>query len=307
MTSFWKNKKILIIGGTGFIGKNFIKTLSKLEATVIFSSRKNILVQGINSIKLDPTIENDFKQIKGSFDLIINCAALDGNGNFKKDNSEEILYANSKISLNILDFARRKNIKNVVMFSSAEIYSGLKKRKVKEIDLKNINFNYPNGYQFSKLILELLSNFYISKKSEMNIYLPRPSYVYGVGDKYIDEINTRLIPMLIHRIKNGQKIEFYGGKTRKINLINVDDLIDGVLKMVEHNKVGPMNITSSELLTVASIINEIALQCGKKANVAYIRTNLRPSFLLDNHDLLKIKADFKPFKEGISEVIKRTS
>lgn len=307
MNSFWKNKKVLIVGGTGFIGKNFVSKLAELQANVTFSSREKTISKNQSVLKLNPASIEDFEEINGEFDVLINCAALDGNGYFKKQFANDICDINSRISLNILNFAKKRNIKDVVLLSSAEVYSGTKKKKVEEDDLRSISLKHASGYQVAKLFLEMLSNFYSLNNSEMNIYLPRPSYVYGPGDKYIDAKNSRLIPLLINNIRNGEKITFFGGRSRKINLIYVEDLVEAILCMVEKKKTGPLNITSTELLSVSQLIQKISEVIGKKAKVTFEKTNLRPGFLMENAELLKIKDVFIPFEEGISKTIKKTS
>lgn len=307
MDSFWMNKKVLIVGGTGFIGKNFVSKLAKLDAKVTFTSRENKYLKTQTAIKLNTTLIEDFEDIKGSFDVLINCAALDGNGYFKKKFANDVCDANSRISLNILKFAKEKGINDVVLLSSAEVYSGIKKKKVIEEDLKLINLKVTSGYQVAKLFLEMISNFYSLNNPEMRIYLPRPSYVYGSGDKYIDEKNSRLVPMLINNIKNGERITFFGGRSRKINLIYVKDLVEAVLSMVEKKKVGAMNITSTEVLSVSKLIQKISEVIGKKPKITFEKTNLRPGFLMNNAKLLTIKDDFTPFEVGIFETIKKIS
>lgn len=307
MNSFWEKKKVLIIGGTGFVGKNFVAFLEKIGANVYYTSRTDQKKSTTNFFKLNPTELEDFAKIEVNFDVLINCAALDGNGFFKKQFSNEICDTNSRISLNVLNFAKRKKISDVVMFSSAEIYSDLKKKKIKEIDLKLDALNYSQGYRTSKIILEMLATFYSLNYPDMRIYLPRPSYVYGLGDKYIDDKNSRLIPLLIHNIQAKKQMTFFGGKTRRINLIYVEDLIDAVLKMIENKKVGPLNITSPELLNVAKIISHIAESLNQKPKIVFEKTNLRPGFLMNNEELMKIKADFTPFKDGIANTLKRIS
>lgn len=307
MQQFWKNKKVLIVGGTGFIGKNFVSRLTELDANVVFTSREKRFFKNKTVLRVNPALIEDFDIIDENFDVLINCAALDGNGYFKKQFANDVCDTNSRISLNILNFAKKRNIKDVVLLSSAEVYSGVKKKKVVEDDLKSLSLKYSSGYQVAKLFLEMLANFYSLNNPEMRIYLPRPSYVYGPGDKYIDSQNSRLIPLLINNIKNGEKITFFGGRSRKINLIYVKDLVEAILGMVENKKVGPMNITSTELISISKLIQRISDEIGKKAKVTFEKTNLRPGFLMNNAELLRIKDVFTPFKEGISETIKKTS
>jgi len=306
MENFWKNKRVIILGGNGFIGKNFVTALEKKQAKVYFTARKKKNTNKTNFIKLDPTRIEDFSQLKEKYDVLINCAALDGNGYFKSQFAVDVCDTNTRISLNVLKYAHKNKIADVVMFSSAEVYSDIKKHKVQEDDLKKVNLKINNGYKIAKLYLENITNLYAIKNQDMRFYLPRPSYVYGYGDKYIDEKNSRLIPMLIHNIKNNKKFSFFGGKSRKINLIYIEDLVSSVLLMIEKKKTGILNITSSELLSIFKIVNIIAEQLNKKAKISFERTNLRPGFLMNNDELLKIKHDFTTFKEGINQTLKRT-
>ena len=304
MNSFWKNKKVLLVGGTGFLGKNFLKELINHQIDFDFTSRQKKEIAGKTAIKLDPRQENDFKVLENKYDVLINCAALDGNGTFKKEHGNQVCEDNVRIASNILSFAQKKKIKDLVLFSSAEVYTGLGEKRLSENDLENLKINYNHGYRSAKAVLEILANFYAYQNPELNIYLARPSYVYGPGDRYRGEKNSRLLPLLVNHIKNGKKIMFYGGKTRKINLIYVKDLVNSILKLVEKGKTGPINLTASEVLTIEEIVKNIETGLKKRAKISYQISNLRPGFLLNNQRLLSVQKRFTPFSKGVLSLIK---
>lgn len=300
MNNFWQNKRVLVIGGSGFIGRHFVKHLNSLGAKLTATSRK----KSSGLIQLDPSDSAQFAKLNTKFDVLINCAALDGNGFFKKQFAKQVCDTNVRIALNVLKFAEEKKIEDCVLFSSAEVYTGAKKKIVAETDLNTLTVKATQGYQTAKLILELLANFYQSNNPQMRIYLPRPSYVYGPGDKYIDEQNSRLIPMLIHKISNRQPITFYGGRSKLLNMIYVEDLVEAVLKMVESQQVGALNVTASTRLRIDKIIKTIAAQLGQTAQVSYQKSQLRPGFLLNNQKLLALKDQFLTFEDGIKQTLK---
>ena len=104
----YKGMKILIIGGTGFIGFNLLKKLKNLRFGITSISlsypKKNNFISGVNYVKLDITNQNEIKKINGNFDIVVNAGGYGGLDDNFRDTSK--MYQN-----------QIKGLKNVASFS----------------------------------------------------------------------------------------------------------------------------------------------------------------------------------------------
>jgi dTDP-4-dehydro-6-deoxy-alpha-D-gulose 4-ketoreductase len=155
-SSYWKNKTIMVSGGLGFIGSHFVEELALAHANVIclyrtsgssglpvYANQKNI--QYIQNNLLDrQELEEICKNIAPKIDCFIHCAALDGNTEFKLKYAAQILDTNSRLVSNVLNCCRSTQIKDVVLLSSAEIYSPDTPGEILETDDYHKYLGYAN-------------------------------------------------------------------------------------------------------------------------------------------------------------------
>jgi dTDP-4-dehydro-6-deoxy-alpha-D-gulose 4-ketoreductase len=276
--NFWKDKTVAVTGGSGFIGSHFIEELVKQEIkTVCVSSKKHqheylkkTDKKFLHCLKLDLTNEQEtIKKIK-KLDVIINCAALDGNTEFKIKYAAKILDHNLKIVLNILNAAIINKIKDVVLFSSAEVYPATAKNPIKEEDDYRKHFdNLENGYVLSKRFSEIIGLMY-AKQHGLHVYLPRPTNVYGERDKF-DADSNRVIPSMIKKILKGEKLEIWGDGKQVRNFIYVKNLVYSVITLLEIKQTAPVNISSNEISTIYDLAQKIGTLSQKKPNIAYLK------------------------------------
>ena len=273
---FWQGKKALVTGGAGFIGSHFVEELSNKGSFVkCFYLKKNKILDRLKKLQNSNLIEFiqadllDYKKLKQlctNIDLVINCAALDGNSEFKKKYSALILDTNIKIVLNILNCAKENNIKNVVLMSSAEIYPKSAKSPISEEDDYRKNFDrIDNGYVLSKRFTELIGLTY-AKQFGINVFIPRPTNAYGPGDKF-DKKSNRVIPSMIKKILNNKDIEIWGDGSQVRGFIYVKDLVHTILKMVEFKNYRILNIATTESMSILELAKLISKLSGKKERI----------------------------------------
>lgn len=314
MSKFWGEKKVLVGGGLGFIGSHFVEELVKMGAYVVcpYVEQDQSKLTGLglppskiklikaNLIKYDGLV----KAGRG-MDAIINCAAMDGNTEFKLNHAAQMMDINIRIASNILSIAKENNIKNVVLVSSAEVYSPRAKSPIKEEDDHQKYNDYTvNGYVLSKRYTEILGELY-EHEYEMNVFLPRPANVYGPRDHF-KEGSVRVIPSMIKSALSGKPIEIWGdgGQTRQF--MYVKDLVHSVLKMVEKNKFHKMNIAGDETVSILQLAKLVCKISGTGENV---HLNLeKPSGAKNrvlNTKKLKSVVDFEftPLGEGLRETV----
>lgn len=244
--------KILVSGCTGFIGSNLVPRLLELGHVVEGISRKQananhkIHVANLKYNGLDKKIRSQ------NFDAIIHLAA-DTN---EKD-LPDMFGNNVEATLNILEFARKKNIKKFVFVSGHNVYSPSLILPIKESFITNPFTNYG----CTKLLSEDLVRYY-GAKFGLDVIILRVSVVYG---EHQPKKNT--ISKLIHDYKNSRQIflHMYKNGFQKVDLIHVSDVCDAIISALDLKKQFAIyNIASSTPATVRNIIE--ILQNNVKSN-----------------------------------------
>lgn len=289
---FWQKRNILITGANGFVGSslfsffenNNIKAYGGVrEFLAKNKNQKNIiLLDVLNRKKLQNVCQ------KYKIDMIIHCASLDGNSEFKKHSAIQIINENVQMTLNILETSRELNVKDVIIMSSSKIYSST---------------NNLSAYTSSKLIGELLADIYA--KEGINIFIPRPCNIYGPDDTEIDRPG-RVVQAMIKKAIANEKIEIWGDGKQKKQFIFIDDFIKVLIEMIEVNKYHALNIGHPQAISIEKLANTIKNIFKNETNVVYKAKKLnKDETLIMNLSEQKELADFKftPITTGLKETI----
>lgn len=209
--------KVFVTGGTGFIGKNLILKLvtSGYEVTVLLRTKKS-LPKKIKSVigKLEEPAT--FIDELNKSDILIHLAAIRTNWGIK----QKVFPINSDILGLIIK--PKTNLKYLIVTSSVYAFGSLSKLPADETH----PLNPQDIYGQSKVRLEEITK-KVSKKYNLPYSIIRPAIVYGPGDSQIGFM-MKLISML--------KKNFFpmiGGGENLIDLIYIDDLIEGFLKILK--------------------------------------------------------------------------
>lgn len=243
--------KILITGGSGFLGQNIIKEIQKKHKNwqIYNLSKTEINHRQINNIKIDATKIN-FSKIKIQFDYIINTLALSNNKYC--ENLELAEKINIEFTKKLLLFAvKQKKLKKIIHISSIIIYDNQNTPPVKEDD--KLYFQY-NNYSFTKGMAEEYVKHY-SKKFQLPVIIFRLSNIYGEYQEFIN--SPFLIPSKIIQGLEEKKIEVFDFKPKR-DWIYSSDAARGILAALKTEYCGILNLGSGKGVGVKQIVNEIA-------------------------------------------------
>src|SRR3989338_2579386 len=257
-----KNKKILLIGGAGFIGLHLAKKLVELEQEVVIFSKDSSKIKKLGFAKNIKFIEGNicnYKSVEsavGGKDIVINLASVVNHGPIF--NPYDDLYINCKGQINVLE-ARRKINKNskYIFFGTMAQFGIVKdpKQPVKEdyckkpISLYGINKQAAEGY------CELYRRAFGLKS-----VIIRLSQVYGpsLSGEQTYSVLDKFIKMAL---KNETFYVNGYGKDIK-DLVYIDDLIDLIIKIINSgHEDGIFNAGSGIKVTLKEVAEKIISMC----------------------------------------------
>ena len=285
-------KKILIIGGAGFIGHNLALKLKKLGGKVfIFDSlkvnnlenlRKNeynlpypVLARKIvlerlkllkkNKIPVKILDARNYHKISRNYskispDIVIHLAAVSHANRSNKDPHSTFDHSLRTLE-NVLDNAKNK-VKHFIFFSSSMVYGNFKKTTVDENDDCN-----PLGiYGALKFSAEKIIQAY-GQTFDLPYTIIRPSALYGERC-----ISRRVGQIFIESAINNKTIQIQGNGEEKLDFTYIQDLIDGVVKVINSKKSikQVFNLTYGKSQSINKLLH-ILKQNFPKVKVNYVK------------------------------------
>ena len=251
--------RLLVTGGLGFIGSNFILntiknndeiSITNVDAELLGSNHNNLLELknslNYNFVKGNITNKVLMEKLIADTDAIINFAAetfvdrsiLDAN---------QFLVSNIRGTYTILETIRKQK-KRLIQISTDEVYGSLENESATE----EYRFNPSNPYAATKASAELLVNAYV-KTYDLDCVITRCTNNYGPRQFY-----EKLIPKTIFLANNNKRIPIYGEGKNIRDWIFVDDHCDAVFKILLDGKQGQSyNISANNELDNISIVNKI--------------------------------------------------
>ncbi len=296
-----KRKNLLVTGGSGFIGINLLKILSKrkeynLIATYLHSKNFH-KVKGVKYIKSNLESTNQCLKITEKIDIVIMCAANSSGAAVIEKTPLVHLTPNMRMNLNMLEASHRNKIKKFIFISSNTVYP-VSKNSMKEND-SNYNFFYKyHTVAWMKKFSEIVCDIYSNKiKSKMQTIIIRPGNLYGPHDKF-DAGKAKVIPSLIARVaKRENPIIVWGdGKDLK-DFLYIEDfckILDKIIK--KEKKFEIFNIASGSSITIKNVLKKL-LKIEKIKNCIIKYDKTKPTMIpkrLINIGKVARKYRFKP-------------
>ncbi len=268
-------KRILVTGGTGFIGSALVKALvNNGESVRVLDNQSRGSMRRLDGLK------DKFEMIKGDIrdpkvverackgvDLVLHLAYINGT-EFFYTKPELILEVGVKGMINVLDGCIKHHVQELLLVSSSEVYQTPPIIPTPETvplvvpDPLNPRYSYGGG----KIISELLVLNY-GRKFFKRVLVVRPHNVYGpdMGWEHVIPQLTLRIKKLAENKRNGKinlPIQGSGKETRAFCFI--DDFTQGLLKVLEKGKhLGIYNIGSMEETSIKKLVREIG-RCFNK-------------------------------------------
>jgi GDP-D-mannose 3',5'-epimerase len=276
------NKKVLVLGGGGFIGANLVNRL-KLEGNQVtsidlqFPQYSNSLADEfiIADLRDDKVL---LKTLDDSYDYVFQLAADMGGAGyiFTGENDADIMASSSKINLNLLGSVVQNKFKGTIFYaSSACIYPEYNQLNPETPNCAESSA-YPaqpdSEYGWEKLFSERL---YLAfhRNYSINVRIGRFHNVFGpegVFDGGKEKAPAAICRKVIKAI-DGETIEIWGDGKQTRSFLYIDDCLDAIIQLIQSDVLIPINIGSVEMVTINELAQIAIDLSGKKIKLVHIK------------------------------------
>lgn len=250
MFEMFRNSKVLVAGGAGFVGVNLIKRLLELGAEVTATLHKKPAViddEHIEYIRCDLTEREDCHRAVEGVDYVFMCAANTSGAAVMEKTPLVHVTGNVVMNTLMLEAAYKAGVKKFLFISSNTVYP-VADYPVKEDEMiPGQLFEKYFCVGWMKQFTEVLCRMYAEKiQKVMNTVVVRPANIYGPNDDFEWE-TSHVLPALIRKVVERHKpIEVWGDGNDIKDFIYIDDFVEGMLLAAERIETfAPVNIATS--------------------------------------------------------------
>jgi GDP-L-fucose synthase len=258
--SYWRDKRVAVTGGAGFLGSFVVEQLRALDPAEVFVPR---------------SADYDLREKEGIVrmlrdsraNVVIHLAAAVGGIGENRRNPGRFFYDNAIMGIQLMEQARLYDVAKFVAVGTVCAYPKFTPVPFREDDLWN---GYPEEtnapYGLAKKMLLVQSQAYRAQYGFHGIYL-LPVNLYGPGDNF-DLASSHVIPAVIRKCiearKRGErKVTAWGTGRPTREFLYVEDAARGILMAAErYDKPEPVNLGSGFEISIRDLVELIAELTG---------------------------------------------
>ncbi len=310
MDNFFKDKKVVVTGGSGFIGTHFLKELvnrgarvrtSTNNAQLQFESDELIVYNGLNLLSLD-----DCLKLTEDADYVIHCA---GEVAHPSSVPTDVQISLKQLNLigNVLESCAKNGVKRFLDLNSSTGYPDIRRPLTEDEYWVDEPYKSYYGYGWMRRYREKLME-HVSKFSGLEIALARCTAIFGPHDNF-DPKTCHVVPALIKRVLDDENpFTAWGSPDVVRDFLYVKDVVDGALLILEKGEsMRPYNLGYGGGITIGEILDTILKVTDKTPEIVW--DNTKPTtipYRAVSTDRIQNELGFKPkytFEEGIRETI----
>lgn len=289
-------KQILVLGGGGFIGGHLAKRLKKegnyvrivdIKEHEYFAKNEicdHFVVGDLKDASLVSKVmyapkQNGVDDKENAFDEVYQLAADMGGAGyiFTGENDANVMHNSAMINLNVALYASKFGVKKLFYSSSACMYP-----EHNQIDPENPNCEeksaYPanpdSEYGWEKLFSERLFLAF-NRNYNLDVRIARFHNIFGPQGTWKGgrEKSPAAICRKVAEAQNGEEIEIWGKGTQTRSFLYIDECVEAVLRLMESDFMGPVNIGSEEKIRMNDLAEMVIRISCKKLKVTNIDGN----------------------------------
>jgi nucleoside-diphosphate-sugar epimerase len=273
-------KTALVCGAGGFIGSHLVK---RLKHDGFWVRGVDLKFPEFSETSADDFVICDLRDanevrevVDRRFDEVYQLAADMGGAGyiFTGDNDANVMHNSATVNLNVIETARKRNIKRVFYSSSACMYP-----EYNQLDPSNPKCSedsaYPaapdSEYGWEKLFSERLFLAY-NRNHGMESRVARYHNIFGPEGSWNNgkEKAPAAICRKIAMASSGDEIEIWGDGKQTRSFLFVDECVEGTIRLTRSDFTGPVNIGSEEMVTIDQLVLMVADIAGKRLGIRHV-------------------------------------
>lgn len=266
----FKNKKVLVTGGTGLIGKPLVEMLIGQGAQVRIASldspsraHPEAEFHRVNLMNFSNCLE-----VCNGVDTVFNLVGIKGSPAMTAKKPASFFVPTITFSINMMEAARQSGVQRYLFTSSIGVYSPAEVFYEDDV-WKTFPSENDRFAGWAKRMGELQADAYRTEYGWEGINIVRPANVYGSFDNF-DPKNAMVIPSLIRRALDGENpLTVWGDGSPVRDFIHARDVAKGMMLVMEKNPQMPVNLGSGVGVTIREIVDVIVKHMEIKPKVVW--------------------------------------
>lgn len=257
--SFYKNKKVLVTGGTGLVGRQLVQLLIDEGAsiTVVSLDDPKMAPKGVKFVKADLREFSNCLEACRNKEIVFHLAGIKGSPALTAKQPASFFVPTITFNTNMMEASRRMNVSRYLYTSTVGVYAPAK--VFREDDVWK-TFPSPNDRfaGWAKRMGELQAESYKIEYGWDKISIVRPANIYGPFDNFDPQTST-VIASLVKRALDGESpLIVWGDGTPIRDFIFSRDVARGMMLAVEKGINVPVNLGSGKGITIKELAQTVA-------------------------------------------------
>lgn len=232
--------RYLITGATGYIGSMLVKHLllqlkeeNQISVVVRDTDKaKKMLPEKVKIFSVDLKDAQEVQQLEGNYDYIIHCASVTKSSEMLA-HPVEVIESIVNTTQNVLELARRCDVKSMVYLSSMEVYGNIDcsdGRRVEETQLGDLDiFKARSCYPMAKRMAENIC-FCYCKEYGVPVKIARLAQTFGTG---LLPTENRVFAQFARAAYNNENIVLHTAGNSMGNYCDIQDTVNGILCILQ--------------------------------------------------------------------------